>query len=403
MSLSIGKRHNHFNGVRCAPSRIQCNKSDKIDQYKRIESIVQRNLDLERAKYDLERIVKQQRLNELRQNVKETKLKLNKLNVGEFDAIKHLLRGYKSSIRLGKSLDKLFEHCDCKRDNKRRELDRLNNEMNKLTDAYASKLITLTKMHERRRPRCGSESNKILASRMKTKAALLDKSEIEIQNYEKLVKDLERTVKHLSKESLHYANSLKTLEAEINKQNKLLGFLRTVSVAPAKRTKRKTERQPQKVKDQVFDKPSDNFDGRVPNRNDPRTMEVENRQSLEESINRSATKCSTNELTTIHSMVKRIQFKLAASKEKVNVLKNQFGGNTEDDAMRSNLKGDGQNRKQSTYDLQAKQNASSAFRSIPMGSLKVRNVLQRFADLLRTKKFNESICFWASKHYQENN
>lgn len=383
MSLSIGKKRNHFDGVTvaelCTPLQFQWNKSDKIDQYKRIELMLQRNLDLERAKYDLERIAKQQRLNELRQNVKETKLKLNKLKVGECDVIKHILRGFKSSIRLGKSLDTLFEHCDCKRNKKRRELDRLNDEMNKLSDAYASKLILLNKMQDRRCRKWSSESSKLLASRMKK----LDKSEIEIKNYEKLVKDLKRAVKQLSKESLQYANSLKAVEMEINKKNELLGFLRKVSVVPEKQAKKNRKEQPQMAEEeQVFDESNDDFE--VPERHESKTIEVENRQPLEESTNHSPI-----ELTTLNSIVKRIQSKLAAGKENVNILGNEFNGKTEDDAMRSNHQEDDCNREQLTHDLQTKQNDSAAFQRIPMGLLKVRGVLQRFHEFASECKRNK--------------
>lgn len=348
MSLSLGKKFTHLNGIKvselCPPLQFQCNKSNKIVQCERIQSILQQHLYLERVKYDLERVVKQQRLNELRQNVKETKLKLNNVNHGEFDAIKNILRSYKPSIRLGKSMEKLFEHCESKRNNKQRELNRLTQEVDKLTEAYASKLTILTMMQNQRR-----HSHKLLASRIKNQTEQLNKSEMEIQSYEKLLEDLRRAVKCLSKESLQYANILKALELEISEQKRFLDFLRKVK--PIKRATVIQTHSPQLAKEQALDEPATN-DVHVPHPNDPKTMEVATNRPLRRRVD-----CSQNELMTLHSIVKRIQSKLIACKEKVNVLENQVDetkGKVEYDTLQCNSK-------KAAHGLVVEQNDSSEF------------------------------------------
>lgn len=316
MYLPFGKKYDHYSGVE-VPTL-----SDKIDQYQWIIEIFQQNLDLARAKYDSERIVKKQQLNELRQRIKETKLKLNELKDGEVHVIKNLLKGYKSSIRLGKPLDEMLEHCDCKLFNKRKELDRLNYEIYELNNAYASKQIILNKMQSRQKY---SESYQ-WAKRVKYHTFLLDKSEIEIRNFENSLKDFKSILKYLTNESLRYANTLQLLANEINEQNTLSNLLKKVSISRVKRAKL-NENQLQMMKRQMCIEPTtdDNFEVHIPDHYD------EKRQSFDGNIDnatrktRSHAKCA-NIPTKLHSIVKRIQSKLVTGEEKVNVLKNKFDG-----------------------------------------------------------------------------
>lgn len=385
MYLPIGKKCNQLYGVKVpelrSPSEFQWNSIDKIDQHKCIETILQRNFDLERAKYDSERIVKQQRLNELRQNVKETKLKLSRLKDGEYHVIKHLLTGYKSSIRVGKSLDKLFKHCDCKLNDKRRESDRLNYELNKLTDAYASKLKILAKMRDRHCQKYASDSYRLLANRVKRHAVLLDQSEHEIRNYENLLEDLKSAIKYLSIESLQYASTLKSLENEINEQNTHLNWLKMVKVASVERPTVNEEQRLRMMKKEMFDEPNQprDIEDQVPGQNDPKMTNVD------EPIIRKIDNAS--ELPEqLRSIVQRIQSKLVAGEEKVNVLKNQLRGVYEKngkDTMQNSSKEDDRNRQQSALDLQDQQNNPSIFERISDNLSRSRDVKQRFDDLLR--------------------
>lgn len=341
-------------------SKLQWNFNDKIDQYKCIEMIFQRNFDLKCAQYDSERIAKQQRLKELRQNVKEAKLKLNHLKDSEFHVIKNLLKRFKSSICFGKSSDKWFELCDCKLFNKQRELDRLNYEMTELTNAYASKQMILTKMQDHRR-----ESYRLLANKIKNHAVLLNKSEIQIQNYRKLLKDLKIALKCLSNKSIHYANTLKLLENEINEQNTLLNWLTEVNVAPVKRPKLTKKQQSQIMEKQMFDESNehpqisinqhgDQLQVHIPNQVDQKTTKID---ESHQAINRN----NIYSAPEFQSIVKRIQLKLVTGQEKINVLKNQFHNvydKIEKDASQININEDGRIRHRSMVGLQSKQNNS---------------------------------------------
>lgn len=386
MHLSIRKKCNHRVKVPelRSHSKLQWDFDDKINQYKCIETILQQNFHLDRAKCDSEHIKKQQRLNELRQNVKETKLKLNNLKDGEFYAIKNRLR----------ESSKLF--------NKRRESDRLNYEMNKLTNAYASKLIILTKMQDRHRQKCASESHQLLANRIKNQTVLLDKSEIEIQSYENLMEDLKETIKYLSNESLQYASTLKLLENEINEQNTLLNWLKMMNVTPVKRTKINIEQRTPVMKEQMLAQANKrrqtstnvgNFEVQIPDRNDQKMVNVKETQSTNGNIDCSANNYP-NELMKLQSIVNLIQSKLVTDEEKVNAVRHQLDGvneKIEKVELRSDPKENDLNRLQSTvelhstHDSQTKQNTSSGIERISGELFRIRGVMHRFDDLLRNE------------------
>lgn len=392
MHLPIGKKYSHYSAAKLPKlqscSKFQWNLSDKIDQY-----WVEEILHLECAKYDSERIVKNQQLTELRQKVKETKFKLNELKVGDVHKIKNLLKGYKSSVRSGKSLDKLLEHCDGKLFTKRRELDRLNYEMNQLSSAFASKLTILNKMQNRQKY---SESYQ-LAKRVKNHAFALDKSEIQIRNLENLLNDFKSIRKYLATESLHCASTLKLLENEINEQNTLLNLLKKVNIPPVKRS--------QIIKKRILDEPNKRQTStngiHTPDQNIEKRQSVNGNTDIATSKFGLAAKC-VNVSTKIQSIAQRIQSKLVTGQEKINIRKNQLDGlhgkiekpNHEKDASRSNrskgdvheaAKQDDLNKEQSTLGLQAEQNHSSKFERISGELAKMRGAMQRFDDLLRNK------------------
>lgn len=207
-------------------SNLQWNSSDKIDQYRCVEQIFQSSFDLERKRYVAERGKKQQQLNELRQAVKEMKLKLISLKNRERDAFEMLLKGYQPSNRLKNnhnSLDGLLDCCDHKLLNKRKESDRLIYEMNQLSNAHAAKLKLLNKMQKYQK--CG-KSHRMKVEKL---TVLSDNSETQIQNYEIIVSDCKRAIDYLSAESLHYASTLKSLENEIKEQNAILNAINSLS------------------------------------------------------------------------------------------------------------------------------------------------------------------------------
>lgn len=94
------------------------------------------------------------------------------------------------------------------------------------------------------------------------------------------------------------------------------------------------------------------------------------------------TSCPDSSANKLNSILKRIQTKLVAGEENVNVLKNRFDGTNgkiEDIAEAV----DAGNGEQSTDSMHARQKGSSVFQRGPVDLVKVRGVLRRFDDLLQ--------------------
>lgn len=382
MYLPIGKKYNHYSAIKLpksqSRSKFQWHLTDKIAQYKRIEEIIHQKYNLERTKCDAKRDVKNQQLNELQQKVKETKLKLNKLKDDEVHTIKNLLKGYKSSIRLEKPLNELLDHCDCKLFNKRKQLDRLNYEVNRLSNTLAAKQKNLQKIQSRLK--CSESYN--LAKRLKYHACLLDKSEIQIRNYENLLADLKRIIKYLSNESLHYANTLKILENELNEQNTVSDLLKQVRIPSANRAKIDKKRS-QLKREHVLDEPNK----RQTLTNECHNLDQYDAKTIFENTDNvttnlcSATKCS-NTSTHLHLNAKRIQSKLIASEKSVNILGNQFNemhGKSEISNPTMNAPQSSQGKREVH---QAAEQKSSTVERISGKLAKIRGAIQHFDDLL---------------------
>lgn len=389
MYLPIGKKYKHNSAVKLpklqSRSKLQWNLNDKIDQYKWIEEIVQQKFNSESIKYDSERNVKNQQLDELQQKVKESKLKLTDLKDGEVHTIKNKLKGYRSTIRLRKPLGELLDHCDCKLFNKRKELDRLNHEKNQLSSAFASKRKILNKMQNRRNY---SESYR-LANHVKHHAFLLDKSEFQIRNYENLLNDFKTIIKNLTDESTHYASTLRILENEINEQNTLSSLLEKMRIPAAAKRPMVNKKQSQTMRKRIFGGPnkrktspnevhhSEQFDTKTTHRN------TENVTRKFYSVAKSANMSS-----------QQTQSKLVNSKGNVNIRKNQcrIGKCGTPNAIQNRrckedvhevAEQDAPNRKQSTVDLQTEQDNSSINERISGALFKIRSAIQHFDDLVR--------------------
>lgn len=223
-SKAIGKKYDYFGGkmphLRPRPD-LQWNPTDKIDQYKCIEKIFQLNFDLERAKHEAESKENKKLLKKLQQEVKEKQLKLNELRIGAFQMVKNVLKSRNDCVaNPEKSRDQIIEDCECKLFEKRKELDRLRHELNQLSQSYEHQLIKLAELQD---VKTYTESCQ-LSDQMKVKNLdyLLANAEIQIQTYENLVNDCESVLNRLTDESLQYANTLNSLESEVNEQTQIL-------------------------------------------------------------------------------------------------------------------------------------------------------------------------------------
>lgn len=223
MQSKVGKKYNYF-GHRPPKPRLRpdlkWDAGDKVDQYKCIQRIFQLHHELNRAKHDAD--VKQKRLQliELDQQIKEKQLKLHELRTGEFQKVKNLLKERKDPIDAQKPPDKIMEDCKCRLFDKRKMLDILRNEQEKLCKMYENKLIYLAEQQDRVKymePHQTFEEMKV-----KQLEYLLSNSDIQIQTYENFLRNCESVVNNLTEESLHYANTLNSLEYEVNEQNNIL-------------------------------------------------------------------------------------------------------------------------------------------------------------------------------------
>lgn len=235
-------------------------------------------------------------------------------------------------------------------------------------------------MRDRHRQKYATESHRLLANRVKRHAVLLDQSEHEIRNYGNLLEDLKSAIKNLSIESLQYASTLKSLENEINEQNTHLSWLKMVKVASVERATVNKEQRLRVMKKEVFDEPNQprDIEDQVPRQTDTKMTNVD-----EPLIGNTDNASELPE--QLRSIVKRIQSKLVAGEEKINVLKNQLGGVHEKngkDSMQSSPKEDDRNRQQSALDLQDQQNNPCIFERISDNLSRSRDVKQRFDDLL---------------------
>lgn len=204
----------------------QWNLTDKIDQSRCIEMIFQLSFDFERKKSDSKRIIKQQQLNELRRTIEEMKSKLADMKNRECDMMKNLLKDYKSSNRLrNNSSDGLLENCDYELLNKRKISNRLNYEMNELSNAYASKLNILNKLQNNNQKRGKSHQMKV-----KNLTESIDKSETQIQNNQMRVNDLKHAIRYLSDEQMQYRRTLTSLENELNEQKSILNAIKLLNI-----------------------------------------------------------------------------------------------------------------------------------------------------------------------------
>lgn len=223
MQSKVGKKYNYF-GYRPPKPRLRpdlkWDANDKIDQYKCIQRIFQLHFELERAKHESEFREKKLLLTDLDQQVKEKQLKLHELKTGEFQKVKNLLKERKEPINAQKPPEKIMEDTECRLFDKRKMLDILRHEQDKLCQLYEYKLIYLAERQDRKKyiePHQTSEELKV-----KQLEYLLGNSDIQIQTYENFHRYCESVINSLTEESLHYWNTLNSLESEVNEQNKIL-------------------------------------------------------------------------------------------------------------------------------------------------------------------------------------
>ncbi|XP_055322133.1 uncharacterized protein LOC129578075 [Sitodiplosis mosellana] len=223
MQSKVGKKYNYF-GHRPPKPRLRpdlkWDSTDKVDQYKCIQRIFHLHFELERAKHESELKEKRLFLTELDQQVKEKQLKLHELKTVEFQRVKNLLKERNEPVNAQKSPDKIMEDCECRLFDKRKMLDLLRYEQEKLCQLYEYKLIYLAERQDREKyvePHQTNEEFKV-----KHLEYLLGNSEIQIQTYENFHRHCESVINQLTEESLHYVNTLNSLESEVNEQNNIL-------------------------------------------------------------------------------------------------------------------------------------------------------------------------------------
>lgn len=223
MQSKVGKKYSYF-GNRPAKPRLRPDlkwcSTDKIDQYKCIQRIFQLHFDLERAKYESQLKEKRIQLTEIDQQVKEKQLKLHELRTGEFQKVKHMLKERNEPINEQKSPDKIMEDCECRLFDKRKMLDLLRYEQEKLCQLYEYKLIYLAERQDREKYVEPHQTNEEF--KLKHLEYLLGNSEIQIQTYENFHRHCESVINQLTEESLQYVNTLNSLECEVNEQNNIL-------------------------------------------------------------------------------------------------------------------------------------------------------------------------------------
>lgn len=223
MQSKVGKKYN-YSGHRPAKPRMRPNLkwdvNDKVDQYKCIHKIFQLHFELERVKHESKVKEKRQLLNNLEQKVKEKQQRLHELKTREFQKVKTLMKERKEPVNEHKTPDRIMEDCECKRFDKRKMLDILRYEQEKLCHLYEDKLIYLAEREDREKytePHQTTEELKV-----KHLEYLLGNSEIQIQTYENFLGSCESVINKLTEDSLNYANTLNSLESEVNEQNNIL-------------------------------------------------------------------------------------------------------------------------------------------------------------------------------------
>lgn len=226
MQAKVGKKYDYYGYIPPKPRLrpdLKWDVSDKIDQYQWIDKINRLNFELERAKYESDLKEKKTILGDLEHKVKENQLKLNDLKTGQFQKVKSLLKERKEPVNEAKPPDEVMEYCECKLFDKKKALDRLRYEEEKLCKLYASRLVHLSEMQDRERYHDACQ----IAEEMKVKNLeyLLSSSAIQIQTFQNFLNDCESVIIRLSEESLHYANTLNSLEHELNEQNQILNSI----------------------------------------------------------------------------------------------------------------------------------------------------------------------------------
>lgn len=355
MQSKVGKKYNYFGCKAVKPKLrpdLKWDANDKIDQYNCIQKIFQLNFDLERAKHESEFKEKKSMLNELEQKVKEKQLKLNDLKTGEFQKIRNLLKERKEPTNPQTGPDKIMEDFECKLFDKKKMLDRMRYEQEKLCRLYEHRLIHLAEMQDQEKYTESCEN----VEKMKVKHLeySLENAEIQIQTYENFLNDCESVINQLTEESLYYANALNFLESELNEQNLILNSINKLGY-PAHKSALKSKKYAENMKKQTHNESSkrqttistykrnllkgeqnifkhlpkdENFQAIAPIRyirETPSVLELRlHYQTIENDTNQFCDAAACSNTTDLYATVREIFSKLKAGGEKINVLENQL-------------------------------------------------------------------------------
>lgn len=355
MQVKVGKKYNYFGEKTSKPKLrpdLRWDLNDKIDQYKCIQKIFQLNFDLEHAKIDAEFKEKKLMLTELQQNIKEKQLKLMGLKIGEFQKVRHLLKERREPANPQATPQQIMDDFECKLFDKKKMLDRMRYDEEKLCKMYELKLKKLAELQDRDKSR--EPCRNVKKMKVKHLEYSIENAGIQIQAYENLLSDCESVVITLTEESLHFSNTLNFLESELNEQNQILKSINRLGY-PAHNSASSTKTYLENMKKQMNNETSkrlttissykrnlltseqnifthlttdEHFRANAPiryTRETPSVLELRARyQTAEQNANRFGDAAACSNTTSLYATAREIFSKLKAGEEKINVLENQL-------------------------------------------------------------------------------
>lgn len=356
MRIKVDKKYTSFGNKPIKPKlrlNLKWDLNDKIDQYNCIQRIFQLNFELEQAKYESEFKEKKQQLSELEHKIKEKQLKLNDSKLGELQKIKNLLKEHKEPVNPQTAPQKIMDECECKLFDKKKMLDRMRYEEEKLCKMYAQRLVHLAEMQDREK--YSEPCQNMEKMKVKHLEYSLENSEIQIQTYENFLNDCESVVSKLTEESLYYSKTLNFLESEINEQNMVLDSINKLGY-PAQKSALNSKIRLEKLKKHTHNESSkrqttissykrnllqneqnifthlpkdERFESIEPIRYIRETPSVlalrKQYQTVEDDANQFCDAATCSDTTNLHATVCEIFSKLKAGEEKILVLENRLG------------------------------------------------------------------------------
>lgn len=195
---------------------------DLITQYECIASVFRKHHDLEKIKQQSEYDAKVEQYAEQTKTIETMRTTLKNLQAGDIqrirnifvdDPVQQLMFSGMGSVAIMDCVEhRLFE--------KRKMLDRLTGEKNRLQKQYEAKLLDLAKLQDRVRYKDGTElPDEVRARRLRVELA---NSKTRLKAYEGLHKDCIAFIETLANDSLYYKNILDALHGDVVEQEQII-------------------------------------------------------------------------------------------------------------------------------------------------------------------------------------